>query len=109
MIRIYEKVFNYKIDHFKGHPKYDKLRSSADEAIRYHTGYGLDAIHAGDFMDRIVKMPLDYIEAWLNGENQLSWRNPKTGETYDSVSTADALNKEMEIIVGGDKCDGTHV
>lgn len=97
MIKIYESVFNRKIDHFSNHPMYAKLRHSADEALKYHTGFGLDAIHAGDFMDRIVKMPLAYIEAWLNGENQLTWRDMKTGENYDTISIGDALNREQEI------------
>lgn len=93
MINKYEAVFNAKINHFAEHPKFEQLRHSADEALRYHTGYGLDAIHAGDFMDRIVKMPLPYIAAWLDGENGLTWRNNKTGENYDKVDLSDALNK----------------
>ena len=92
MIKVYEAVFNEKVNHFAGHPLFEKFRHSADEALKYHTGYGIDAIHAGDFMDRIVKMPLPYIESWLNGENQLTWRDPRTGENYDSISTAEALN-----------------
>lgn len=94
MIKLYESVFNRKIDHFSQHPKYETLRKSADDALRYHTGYGIDAIHAGDFMDRIVKMPIPYIEAWLNGENALLWRDPKTGYDYDSESVGDALNRQ---------------
>lgn len=93
MIKMYEAVFNAKINFFAEHPLYKKLRHRADEALNFHTGYGLDAILAGDFMDRIVKMPLPYIEAWLNGENQLTWRDMKTGEDYDAISTGDALNK----------------
>ena len=96
MIRVYEAVFNAKVDHFSGHPLYEKLRHSADEALRYHTGYGLDAIHAGDFMNRIVKMPIDYIEAWMNGQNQLTWRNMETGEDYDQINLWDALNSQRE-------------
>lgn len=96
MINGYEKVFNAKIDHFAEHPLYSKLRHSADEALRYHTGYGLDAIHAGDFMDRMVKMPLAYIEAWLNGKNQLMWRDQETGEDYDKIHIADAINLGLD-------------
>lgn len=98
MIKLYESVFNRKIDHFSRHPKYEKLRKSADDALRYHTGYGLDAIHAADFMDRIVKMPLSYIEKWLDGENHLTWRDPITGYDYDSESTGEALNRQKEEI-----------
>lgn len=98
MVKLYEQIFNAKIDHFAGHPLYSKLRKSADNALRYHTGYGLDAIHAADFMDRIVKMPLSYIEAWLNGENALLWRDPKTGYDYDAESIGDALNRQKENI-----------
>lgn len=95
MIKLYESVFNRKIDYFHLHPKYQSLRKSADDALRYHTGYGLDAIRAADFMDRIIKMPLPYIEAWLNGENALTWRDMKTGKNYDAEHISDALNRQM--------------
>ena len=65
MLQVYEKRFNEKVDSFKDHPEYATLRKSADEALKYHTGYGLDAIHAQDFMDRIIKMPLNYIREWM--------------------------------------------
>lgn len=97
MRNLYETIFNKKVDSFCKHPKYEMLRHSADEALRYHTGYGLDAIHAADFMDRIVTMPLSYIEAWLNGENGLTWRNMKTGENYDAKSVAEAINEQKDI------------
>lgn len=96
MIRVYEKRFNEKIDHFRDHPNYVKLRKSADEALRYHTGYGLDAIHAQDFMDRIVMMPLDYIHAWMDGKNQLEWVNPDTKQDYGLIDKADALNGPIQ-------------
>ncbi len=69
----YESTFNEKIDYFKNHEKYDWLREYADSALRFHTGFGLLAIKAIDFMDRINKMPLDYIQDWLDGKNQLEW------------------------------------
>ena len=87
MIQIYEKVFNEKINHFSEHKLYPKLRESADQALRYHTGFGVDAIHAGDFMDRIVCLPITYIAEWLNGNNGLEWIDKKTGERYsDKIS-----------------------
>lgn len=95
MKKVYEGIFNYKINQFSDHPKFDRLRHSADEALKYHTGYGLDAIHAADFIDRIVKMPLDYIGEWLDGENALQWINSKTGEDYDKEHLADALNRQL--------------
>ena len=94
MIKIYESVFNQKIDHFRYHGKYKKLRTSADEALRNHTGYGLSAIASGDFMDRIVKMPIEYIAAWMDGKNDLSWIDKETGEDYDKINLSDALNAQ---------------
>lgn len=96
MIKVYEKRFNEKIDCFKNHPKYAQLRKSADEAIRWHTCFGLDAIHAQDFMDRIIKMPLAYIEDWLNNKNALDWIDKLTHKNYDEVSLADALNQHIQ-------------
>lgn len=75
MIKKYEADFNVKINHFSSHPKYAWLRAEADKALHNHTGYGSLAIVACDFMDRIIAMPLDYIEDWLNGENELKWRD----------------------------------
>ena len=95
MIHIYEKRFNDKVDHFKEHPKYADLRKSADEALKYHTGYGLEAIRAQDFMDRIVKMPLAYIQEWMDGQNKLMWID-STGRNYDAISLADALNSPIQ-------------
>ena len=96
MIKVYEKRFNEKIDYFKNHSKYATLRKSADEALKYHTGYGLDAIHAQDFMDRIIKMPLDYIQEWLDGKNSLQWVNSATKEDYSVVHIADVLNNPVQ-------------
>lgn len=31
-------------------------------------------VKAEDFIERIEKMPLDYIKDWLNGKNQLEWK-----------------------------------
>ena len=96
MIRVYEKRFNEKVDSFKDHPKYATLRKSADEALKYHTGYGLKAIRSQDFMHRIVKMPLIYIREWMDGKNSLEWLDPKTGENYDAVNLADVLNNPIK-------------
>lgn len=96
MIKVYEAVFNRKIDYFRTHPNYGKLRKSADQALKAHTGYGADAIAAGDFMDRIVKMPLDYIAAWMDGKNGLEWIDKENGRDYDKISLADALNAQRE-------------
>ena len=74
MIKQYEKSFNEKIDSFKDHEKYERLRKHADIAISNHTGFGSDAIIAGDFMDRIIAMPREYICDWLEGNNNLQWR-----------------------------------
>ncbi len=67
-------LFNSKIDHFKGHPKYEWLRKYADEAMRYNEGFGYYMIKAEDFIERIEKMPLEYIRDWLDGKNQLEWK-----------------------------------
>ena len=74
MIKRYEKVFNEKIDFFKGHVKYETLRVQADNALMLHTGVGIEAVRAGDFMDRIIAMPVAYIRDWLDGQNDLAWR-----------------------------------
>ncbi len=74
MISLYEKSFNEKVDSFKNHIEYARLRAQADEALRLHTGVGPEAMCAGDFMDRIVAMPESYIRDWLDGLNNLEWR-----------------------------------
>lgn len=66
-------LFNSKIDHFKNHPKYGWLRQYADEAMGWNEGFGYHAIKAEDFIERIEKMPLEYIRDWLDGKNQLEW------------------------------------
>lgn len=68
------KVFNEKIDHFKNHAKYGWLRQYANEAIHWNSGGGYYQIKAEDFIERIEKMPLDYIRDWLDGKNQLEWK-----------------------------------
>lgn len=96
MKKIYEEVFNSKIDYFKDNPKYKTLRTSADDALNHHTGYGAEAIAAADFMDRVIKMPLEYIEKWLNGGNHLEWIDAETGRDYDLINLADALNRQKD-------------
>lgn len=70
---MYENTFNSKINHFQDHTKYNWLREYADDALRFHIGFGHLAIKAVDFMDRIIAMPIDYIEDWLNDKNKLEW------------------------------------
>lgn len=74
MYNKYINLFDEKINHFSAHDKYSWLRKEADKAKSYWGGYGLDAIIYQDFLERIVAMPLDYIRGWLDGENQLKWR-----------------------------------
>lgn len=52
------------------------LRKFADEAIDWYDGYAnrILQIKAEDFVERIEKMPFDYIEDWLDGKNQLEWK-----------------------------------
>lgn len=68
------KTFNEKIDSFKEHKKYSRLRQYADEAIHWNEMSGYLMIKAEDFIKRIEKMPLDYIRDWLDGKNQLEWK-----------------------------------
>ncbi len=68
------KNFNQKIDTFKNHAKYEWLRKYANDAISWNERAGYLMIMAEDFIKRIEKMPLDYIEGWLNGENELEWK-----------------------------------
>lgn len=70
----YEKIFNEKIDYFSKHEKYETLRKNADKILNLNGGFGYESIAAADFMDRIVAMPLDYIQDWLDGKNKLEWR-----------------------------------
>ena len=93
MINLYEEVFDRKIEHFKAHKNYAKLRKSADGALIEHTGFGLDAIHAQDFMDRIVKMPLPYIQDWMDGKNGLEWIDKETVYDYESIKLNDAFKE----------------
>lgn len=67
-------LFNSKIDHFKDHPKYEWLRKYANDAMCYNEGFGYYMIKAEDFIERIEKMPLEYIRDWLDGKNQLEWK-----------------------------------
>lgn len=68
------KTFDSKINYFYSHKGYKKLRENADKALSSYTGFGLDSIIYSDFMDRIIAMPLDYIKDWLDGKNELKWR-----------------------------------
>lgn len=70
----YEKMFNEKINYFSKHEKYETLRKNADKALNLNNGFGYESIVAADFMDRIIAMPLDYIQDWLDGKNKLEWR-----------------------------------
>lgn len=74
MITWSKETFNEKIDHFSGHKGYEALRKNADKAISSFAGFGLESIIYTDFMDRIIAMPLDYIQDWLEGKNELKWR-----------------------------------
>lgn len=70
-LKNYENTFNTKIDSFKNHKKYKWLRKYADDVLRHHGDYGFLGIKAKDFMDRINKMQLEYIQDWLDDKNQL--------------------------------------
>lgn len=68
------KLFNEKIDHFRNHPKYEWLRQYANDAICWNEMSGYLMIKAEDFIKRIEKMPIVYIEEWLDGKNKLEWK-----------------------------------
>lgn len=72
------KVFNEKIDSFRDHEKYKWLRQYADDALRWIGNFGYLQIKAEDFIKRIEKMPCWYILDWLEGRNELDWK-----ERYD--------------------------
>lgn len=72
-----EKVFNDKINHFSDHPKYKWLREYANEALHWDTCCGFYQIKADDFINRIIKADVDYINDWLDGKNQLEWSGIK--------------------------------
>ena len=77
MQKQYEQNFNKKIDYFSKHPEYEVLRKQADKALQLHTGCGLNAIIAHDFMNRIIAADLAIIEDRLNGKNKLEWEKIK--------------------------------
>lgn len=68
------KLFNEKINHFKEHPKYEWLRQYANDAMTWNEMSGYLMIKAADFIERIEKMPIDYIADWLDGKNKLEWK-----------------------------------
>lgn len=73
-----EQIFNEKINHFSKHTKFQWLREYADEALKWNTMCGFYQIKAEDFIERIVAAPLEYIEDWLNENNQLEWSGIKS-------------------------------
>ena len=69
------KVFTEKIDALKSHKKYKWLKAYADNAICGSLGNnGIVALAAKEFIRRIEEMPLDYIRGWLDGRNDLEWK-----------------------------------
>jgi len=76
----YEAKFNSKIDYFKNHPKYEWLRQYANDALNWYANFGYLQIKAEDFMNRIIAKPLDYIQDWLDGKNQLEWSSEEKEE-----------------------------
>lgn len=74
MIAWRTETFNQKIDHFSNYEMYSHLRKNADKAVNMLAVFGLEMVIAEDFIDRIIAMPLEYIQAWLDGANHLEWR-----------------------------------
>lgn len=68
------ECFDKKIKEFESHKEYPWLKQEAEKAKRAYGGYGFEAISYEDFIERIVAMPIDYILDWLNGNNELKWR-----------------------------------
>lgn len=68
------EVFNGKINKFKNHIKYEWLKEQAEKAISLNCGYGHESAKANDFMHRIITLPTNYIRDWLDGKNQLEWK-----------------------------------
>ncbi|MEY8352564.1 hypothetical protein AALB39_04315 [Lachnospiraceae bacterium 54-53] len=68
------RLFNQKIDSFKNHERYEWLRNYANDAISWNECAGYLMIKAEDFINRIEKMPLDYIKGWIDGSNGLEWK-----------------------------------
>jgi hypothetical protein len=77
---MYESAFNAKVDAFKDKDFYPALREQADDALSWHTGFGLNQIHASDFIDHLIVMPAAEIEKWANGESPLMW--PQSVKDY---------------------------
>lgn len=73
MNRIIER-FDKKIKEFESHKEYSWLIKEAEKAKRSYDGFGLEAIISEDFIERIVAMPHDYIQNWLDKKHDLKWR-----------------------------------
>lgn len=71
---LFNELFNKKIDSFLGCQNYEILKKKADEVNCSHS-FGLENILYTDFMERIIAMPIEYIQDWLDGKNQLEWRD----------------------------------
>ncbi|GHV14323.1 hypothetical protein FACS1894219_10270 [Clostridia bacterium] len=82
----YEGAFNAKIDAFADHTEYPKFRAGADSALNLHTGFGLDAITANDYMNRIIVQPTEEIEKWLNGKSGLEWSQAEIDYGTDKLA-----------------------
>lgn len=94
------KLFNEKINHFKDHPKYEWLRKYADDAMNANEGFGYMAIKGADFIMRIERMPLWYIEQWLNDKNDLSWNgNLKIFDTHGADSQLNERSGQKVLIL----------
>ena len=55
------ELFERKIKEFESHKEYPWLKREAEKAKGAFSGYGLEAIIYGDFIERIAAMPSDYI------------------------------------------------
>jgi hypothetical protein len=84
--QMYEATFNAKIDYFQDYDFYPRLRKQADEALIWHTGFGVNAISAIDFMNRIIVMPSTEIEKWQVGQSELRWTKEQIDYDTDKLA-----------------------
>lgn len=60
----YEKKFAEKIETLSNLPNYSDIERFAQKCIDLHCGYGLDAISAQVYMDKINEMTNEFIMKW---------------------------------------------
>ena len=70
----YNFAVNFKVDHFKNHPKYPDFRKYMDKQLIVRCGFGCDAIDADGDTNTIILRSFEEIEQWLDGKAGLYFK-----------------------------------